>query len=148
MGCGCRRRFLLETLTFPLTKQQGSLYNYAMMEKQKAPPVATNNRQGYQTHAIAHMGLDNFIVSLSRTKGKAHNDMSQLQNRMQEVWEKPERESAFPLLEMRQDLFGRQAVREHVSAHGESNRRATTAFRGLLHSEHGENHWRQSKHDS
>jgi hypothetical protein len=55
--------------------------------KYKSPTDCANNQRGYLSHAIAHMGFDNSIVSLSRVKGKAHYDLSQLQHPLQEIRE-------------------------------------------------------------
>jgi len=68
-----------------LDKQRGSLFDEAI--KNKTPQVADNNLRGHQSHAIAHMRLDNFILSQSREKGKAQNDVSCLQHQLQEIWE-------------------------------------------------------------
>jgi hypothetical protein len=64
------------------------------------PPVARNCWQGFQTHAIAHMSLDNAIVNQSPVKGKVYNDVLQLRNTVQEVRQGSERKSAFPLFQM------------------------------------------------
>ena len=53
------------------------------------PPAAANCWRGHQTHAIAHVSLDNSIVNQSREKRKAHNGVPQLQRHRQEIWEKP-----------------------------------------------------------
>jgi hypothetical protein len=66
--------------------------------KQKAPLVAANNKQGHQTQAIAHVGLDTFIVSLSPEKDKALHDVSQLRSSMQEVRQESK---WFPALSLR-----------------------------------------------
>jgi hypothetical protein len=55
------------------------------MRKTKAPQIAGNNPKGHLSHAIARMRLDNAIVSQSPKKGKAQNDVLQLQYPMQEI---------------------------------------------------------------
>ena len=73
--------------------------------KTTSPADCVNNRQGYQTNAIAHAGLDKTIVSLSRKKGKAHNDVPQLRSSVQEIWKRPQGESAVSLQPMPQDIL-------------------------------------------
>ena len=80
-------------------------HNKAMLRKSKSPNRSANSHQGYLSHAIARMSLDNSIVSQSRTKGKAHNDVPQLQYPMQETWKRPQGNAALPLQPVFQDVL-------------------------------------------
>lgn len=64
---------------------------------QCTPPVAGNCWQGFQTHAIAYVSLLKIIVSQLREKGKAHNDVPQLQHHLQEIRETPQWASTISL---------------------------------------------------
>jgi hypothetical protein len=73
------RKIFFKPCKISLDLALGEHYNVVMMnDKTKAPQIADNNLKG-RSHTIARMSCDNAIVSQSPKKGKAQNDVLQLQ---------------------------------------------------------------------
>ena len=86
------------------------------IKKTKSPADSLNYRQGHSTQVIAHLSPTNSIVGQSQMKGKAHDDVSQLRNRMQEIWKESKRITTLSLLTMRQEILCRKTSRHNVPA--------------------------------